>query len=248
MNRFNSNRAFSLIEVMLVVAITSIIALAIATLIANQINANTFVTDQLSKAEVNRTVATLMGFGESCNKTLVGVHLGSVGTPTPIASIKDNTGAVVYTSLTPVEGLQLGQIEVLNESVGAAGTSGFVQIIVPINRRPVGGPSALKSVSVKTLVAVDGSLNITSCGASGPTGGSPVSNFQIFASGHQTSTSKILDGWDLCVFSGYKTTEDDKNNYDGCFLLKTANPRQWELRLSKAAEDSLTCYANCMNF
>lgn len=82
------------------------------------------------------------------------------------------------------------------------------------------------------------------------TGTSSVPVAQAFSvtggSGQTTALLAIPGSWSICSFSGFKTTADDKDVYDGCYV-EQLGPGSWRIRVSKHSNDSLTCLANCVN-
>ncbi len=138
----------------------------------------------------------------------------------------------------------IGQISVANTSA-VAGGSGFVTLNVPVTRtRALGGPQQMQPIQVRVIVSTDIVNSINSCGSDSP----GVTRFVVSRCGNpRTATLNIPGAWDLCAFSGFRTTADDSNIYDGCLVTKLAAPGAWSLRLNKHDSDCLYCYANCMN-
>ncbi len=74
------------------------------------------------------------------------------------------------------------------------------------------------------------------------------SSFTAFGGGGTTAVTYPIAGtWSLCSFSGFKTTADDSNNYDSCHV-EQLTPGNWRIVLTKFTDDTLTCYASCVNF
>lgn len=242
---------------MIAAGIVAVISLAIATLITQQLNSNIFITDQLAKTDIQRTITTLMEVSDACNNSLAGAQLTTMAPPnpngtftalSPVATIKDNNGAVVFTSDSTVENLKIGQMQVNNDSVPPGpNASGIVTLIVPISRvRQVGGPTSFKPITYKAIVSVDASNKILACGSFAAKGVQAFS--ETATAGISIKTKDIPGTWDLCVLAGYKTESDDSNIYDGCRVFQSTLPGQWTLEVRHYPTESLTCHANCLNF
>lgn len=154
----------ALIQVIIAAAIFSIISLAMSNLIVEQRQATAYLEDQLEKVQFIRNLETVLKDGLSCQKTLQGVSIPGKNKSVKIASIKDNTGTVLYKSNSITGRLKVGDIKVLNQSVLAPDSSGFVEIEVPISRtRKGGGPATFKPYKSKLSITVDSSKKATTC-------------------------------------------------------------------------------------
>ncbi|WP_372655202.1 prepilin-type N-terminal cleavage/methylation domain-containing protein [Halobacteriovorax sp.] len=76
-----------------------------------------------------------------------------------------------------------------------------------------------------------------------PNGVSAVQTFSLVKSGG-TSASLTLGVWKFCALSRYKTTADDSDMYDNCYITGSMD-NSWTLGLTKHSDDTLQCDATC---
>lgn len=154
---------FALIEVIVAATIMAFISLAIGTMILNQQQSSIYIEDQLEKIQLVRNFESILDDGTYCQQTLNGTFIPAAGS-TNIPSLKDATGTDVYVSNTVEGNLNIGQIQVSNDTVPGPSSSGFIDVTIPITRvRSGGGPKELKPVVYKVKVTVDAAQLVTRC-------------------------------------------------------------------------------------
>lgn len=158
------SKGFSMIELIVATTILSFLSLSIATLMLEQKKSISLLEDQLQKVELVRNLETILRNGLACQQTLSGVVIPVSGT-TNVTDLKDNSGAIIYSSNTDNQKLRIGQITVANSSVPGPSSSGFVDIQIPISSLFRG--LAFKSIQMKVNVTVDAGRAVTSCSGMG---------------------------------------------------------------------------------
>jgi type II secretory pathway pseudopilin PulG len=238
---------FALLQIVIAAAIFAVLASAISSLLVQQKSAIVRLEDQLLKVQLMSSVESLLSNTESCRQSLLGLSILPVGRVTPLSQIKDHRGNTVYQSESTIDFLEIGQIQILNETIDAPNSSGFISIEVPLKSlRGWQGASDLKPYKKdQILVSVGGAGEIIDC--SSGSGIEDEGSFEAFAPNGVDSADEDIPGThSLCVFSGYTTTANDSDMYDSCRVLMVG-PGTWRIQLRKHAEDSLRCYAQCYN-
>ena len=238
-------RGFSLVSVMTSVAIFSVVALAMGQLIIEQQRATAFLQDSFQKIQLSRTIDSLLRNPAACGQSIAGQILLNSGVST-VLHLKDQGGTPLFTSNRLIENLKIGQIYIENETVPGPSSSGFVKLFVPIERtRKGGGPSQLTPFQIRLPVQVNARRRIVQCGPQGL-----IDSGEYVLTGNIGESSKVLSIpgiHDFCSFSGFKTTADDSNIYDGCMVSQMTTPGQWQIQVNKHPEDTLVCRARCFS-
>jgi prepilin-type N-terminal cleavage/methylation domain-containing protein len=151
---------FTLIEVIISVTLLSFVSLLFADFLFQQKKSIFELEDQLEKVEIVRNLETVFRNGLACQQTIAGAIVPAVGS-TNITDIKDNSGAVLYSSNTIVNNLTLGQITLTNDTVPGPSSSGFVDISIPVMRTRPG--TYFRNIDMKINVTVNAARAVTSC-------------------------------------------------------------------------------------
>jgi prepilin-type N-terminal cleavage/methylation domain-containing protein len=167
-----NSKGFSLIEAIITSAIMAIVSLAVGQVFLSQLQANTFLEDQLIKVQLTREVEMVAANSDACMKTFDTVNLLAPGSSMPLVSFKDSMDNPLVSSSQDYEKLHIGQMTLLNESVPSTGGTGSVKVVIPISRtRKGGGPSVFKPLEVRMMVTANAAGDITNCGAASTTKG-----------------------------------------------------------------------------
>lgn len=161
-NIMNRN-GFSIIELVIASSIMAFLSLAMSSLFIQQKNSISELEDQLEKVELVRNLETILKNGLACQLTLAGVVIPSSGNSN-IANLRDGSGAVIYSSNTIANNLQIGQMSVTNDTVPGPSSSGFVDVTMPVSR--VKNGVSFKPIQLKINVTVNAARAVTSCSAS----------------------------------------------------------------------------------
>lgn len=163
----NESLGFSIIELVVVVAIGSFISLGLMQMLSHQMRSIVMLKDQLEATELKQTLQSILRNNTSCINTLGGINIGPVNTIRNIAEIKNNLDNTVYSSNSPTENLNIHQITLTNLSVGAPSTSGQAELSLPITRTRALTAQELPNIRVGVNVTVNAAGVITSCSGGG---------------------------------------------------------------------------------
>jgi len=193
---------FSIVELLIVVGITSVVMMAMMTLQQNQVKSNNFLQAQLKRNEVRAgIVGQVLNDANNCGclfknanptefpATANGVTLNVATPPTAIGPY-NFTGVCPASSVAPlidsvgIDGIKATSIQLTN--IKAAGASYTGHIVVGIQAtKEVLGPSTLQpidiQVSIATTPGTPGNVQFASCSTQAPPP-PPFSNCQTYSS------------------------------------------------------------------
>lgn len=207
----SNSRGLTLVETLIALAISTVVALTNYIMISNQIKSANFIEDKLARIEFEKELKTILEFPDACKNSLSGFDISSTST----IGIKNNSAAVVYntTSNNRYAYLKILGLELKNLDISSAGSPGFVEITATIESvRPVIGPKGPFVIKVKKGVQTEsGSWAVKDCDIAGATGtGTTVGGeIDIFNNPGYTNTTPVVAG--------------DLTKYSACWIQQVAN-------------------------
>jgi prepilin-type N-terminal cleavage/methylation domain-containing protein len=226
------NRGFSLIEVMITMAVMATVSLALGNMFIEQIKTTAYLEDQLYKIQLSRLVESTILNSNACGYSLTPFTLGPHGPSSPeiiLPVLKDNTNLTAISSNSDYEKIRIGQMTIKNLSVTAPNSTGEVLITVPIQRQPQrkgGGPSYFKAFTTKVYVTVNGAKTITHCSSEGS-----IVEFPTCTGVHSVCPLGPTTDYKYCFLTTVGGSEDDMDGFrcsivkeGGLFVIKNEDP------------------------
>ncbi len=247
----NSNsKGSALIGVIVAATITSVIGLAMASLISSQTNSVVLLEDKLEKLQLSRVMEDLITDGLSCGNTLNGLNVGAVGSKANVASIKDSSNVLFIGSNSDSGFLKIGQISFLNKSISTTNSTGVIELTVPINRkRHSSGMKVLKSIQIPINATVDAASKITSCGSAAGSPGTVSSNTCVnsMVNGVKFCSIGPVANYKFCFLTGvYASTSSNDLGGMACKVLQVGSDYVLEA-IAENANNTVRCYSKCLS-
>jgi hypothetical protein len=154
----------AMIQVIISASLVSILSLVFASMMSNQNDAIAHLETKMTKIDITRNVQGILIDKESCLETLSPIAIPSIGSHSPLTDIKDKQGKSIYSSFSSVNKIDLGQINIKNESVSGPDSSGYIKLVIPSKRRDSTQTGQdLKSLEFDVAVSVNAANQVVSC-------------------------------------------------------------------------------------
>ncbi len=210
LNKAYVKNGFTLVEILMAVAVGSIVTLGLAIAISSLFRQNSNIENRIEVLDLQQGVITAMTIPDSCKYSLNAFSVATLAAP-PFANINipelayyNSAGlklSTLVTSNQPMPGnaaLQVGQIQLTNiQRIAAAPVYYKADLVVPITQIAPGPPirPAKFSNIIINPIAVGANDTLNSCGAAGGGAGGPTIIANTLAAGVWFGTG-CAPGWE----------------------------------------------------
>lgn len=215
------SKGFSLIEILVSVAVLGVVSLGLASMISNQMQAVAYVEDQLEKSQIERAIESVLTDYNACGKSFENLQIpANASQNRNVGQLKDMSDQVMIRSNTQNEKLRVLQMRLRNVSVSTTTGGGTVELEVPLARtRKGGGPDVFKPLKFTFQVAIDASRRVLSCSSAR----AGVSDFCM------CGYNELKYSCDCCEGSGWilmGSFDQDRNDANGVGRTSISGPLQ----------------------